>query len=47
MLSQTEFGTHGPASSFSKQVIEARQESFEVERGKGAIRNVVEYFGKW
>ncbi|KAG9312482.1 hypothetical protein JVU11DRAFT_6868 [Chiua virens] len=36
-----------PPSSFSKQVIEARQESFEVERGKGATRNVVEYFGKW
>lgn len=33
-------------SSFSKQVVEARQESFEAERGKDAIRNVVEYFGK-
>ncbi|KAG8213441.1 hypothetical protein J3R82DRAFT_11955 [Butyriboletus roseoflavus] len=32
-------------SSFSKQVIEARQESLEAERGKGGIHNVVEYFG--
>ena len=42
-----QFGAHELASSFSKQVIEARQEAFEAERGKEAIRNVVEYFGKW
>ena len=40
------FGTHVPISSFSKQVIEARQESFEAKRGTGVIRNVVEHFGK-
>ncbi|KAF8557070.1 hypothetical protein OG21DRAFT_1407700 [Imleria badia] len=34
-------------SSFSKQVIEARQESFEAARGTGAISNIVEYFGNW
>ena len=47
ILSDCESGAHEPLSSFSKQVIEARHDSFEGERGKGAIRNVVEYFGKW